>query len=149
MAGSPPDPPPARQDPMPQPPPFTINNSTCPNGTVRVSLEGELDVASAPELLDALDELRSTDTWFVLDLRNLHFMDSTGLRAVIRVSKQVSDQGRTMRVIRGPDLAQRVFATPGADQMLEFGEPETPNPPRSRRSRKPTTAAPAREGASS
>ena len=28
-----------------EPPPFTINNSTCPNGTVRVSLEGELDIA--------------------------------------------------------------------------------------------------------
>src|SRR4051812_8091592 len=40
----------AREDALPLPPPFTINSSTCPNGTVRVSLEGELDVASAPEL---------------------------------------------------------------------------------------------------
>jgi anti-sigma B factor antagonist len=108
-----------------EPPPFTINSSTCPNGTVRVSLEGELDVASAPELLDALEELRRTDTWFVLDLRKLHFMDSTGLRAVIRVSKQVSDQGRTMRVIRGPELVQRVFEITGADQLVEFVEPES------------------------
>ena len=107
-----------------EPPPFTINSSTCPNGTVRISLEGELDVATAPELLDALDELRSKDTWFVLDLRKLLFMDSTGLRAVIRVSKQVSDQGRTMRVIRGPDLVHQVFEITGADQMVEFVEPE-------------------------
>jgi anti-sigma B factor antagonist len=107
-----------------EPTPFTINSSTCPNGTVRVSLEGELDVASAPELLDALDELRRKDTWFVLDLRKLHFMDSTGLRAVIRVSKQVSDEGRTMRVIRGPDLVQRVFEITGADEMVEFVEPD-------------------------
>ena len=105
------------------PQPFTINNTTCPNGTVRVSLEGELDVASAPELLDALDELRSKDTWFELDLRKLQFMDSTGLRAVIRVSKQVSDEGRTMRVIRGPELVQRVFEITGADAMVEFVEP--------------------------
>src|SRR4051794_18281000 len=105
------------------PVPFTINNTMCPNGTVRVSLEGELDVASAPELLDALDELRSKDAWFELDLRKLEFMDSTGLRAVIRVSKQVSDAGRTMRVIRGPDLVQRVFEITGADEMVEFVEP--------------------------
>jgi anti-sigma B factor antagonist len=107
-----------------QPPPFTINSSTCANGDVRVSLEGELDVASAPELLDALDELRRKDTWFVLDLRKLLFMDSTGLRAVIRVSKQVSAQGRTMRVIRGPELVQRVFEITGADELVEFVEPE-------------------------
>jgi anti-sigma B factor antagonist len=112
-----------------EPPPFTINNSTCPNGTVRVSLEGELDIASAPEFLDALDELRLQETWFVLDLRKLHFMDSTGLRAVIRVSKQVADAGRTMRVIRGPELVQRVFEITGADEMLEFIELESPERP--------------------
>jgi anti-sigma B factor antagonist len=105
------------------PAPFTINSTMCPNGTVRVSLEGELDVASAPELLDALDELRSKETWFELDLRKLQFMDSTGLRAVIRTSKQISDAGRTMRVIRGPDLVQRVFEITGADEMVEFVEP--------------------------
>jgi len=37
---------------------------------------------TAPELVDALDELRLKPTWFVLDLRKLaSFMDSTGLRA--------------------------------------------------------------------
>jgi anti-sigma B factor antagonist len=136
MPGKPPHTPIARQDAMLdrsgegapyEPPPFTINSSTCPNGTVRVSLEGELDVASAPELLDALDELRRKETWFVLDLRKLHFMDSTGLRAVIRVSKQVSDQGRTMRVIRGPDLVQKVFEITGADALVEFVEPDAPS----------------------
>ena len=106
-----------------EPQPFTINSTPCADGTVRVSLEGELDVATAPELLDALDELRSKDTWFELDLRKLQFMDSTGLRAVIRVSKQVSEEGRTMRVIRGPDLIQRVFEITGADEMVEFVEP--------------------------
>ena len=112
-----------RGDEPSKPPPFTINSSTCPNGTVRVSLEGELDVASAPELLDTLEELRRKDTWFVLDLRKLQFMDSTGLRVVIRVSKQVTDAGRTMRVIPGPDLVQKVFEVTGADEMVEFVEP--------------------------
>ena len=112
-----------RGDEPPKPSPFTINSSTCPNGTVRVSLEGELDVATAPELLDTLEELRRKDTWFVLDLRKLEFMDSTGLRAVIRVSRQVTDAGRTMRVIRGPALVQKVFEVTGADEMVEFVEP--------------------------
>jgi anti-anti-sigma factor len=120
-----------RQDPMfkrhgtgpfEQPPPFTINSTTCPNGTVRVSLEGELDIVTAPELLDTLDELRRTQTWFVLDLRRLRFMDSTGLRAVIRVSRQVSADGMTMRIIRGPRLVQRVFEITGAHEMVEFVE---------------------------
>jgi len=109
-----------------EPHPFSISNSTCPDGTVRVSLRGELDVASAPELVDALEELRRSDTWFVLDLRKLLFMDSTGLRAVIRVSKQVNADGRAMRVIRGPELVHRVFELTGADEMVEFVEPNRP-----------------------
>ena len=106
---------------------FAISNRTCPDGTVRVSLQGELDVASAPELVHALEELRRSDTWFVLDLRDLHFMDSTGLRAVIRVSKQASSQGRTLRVIRGNETVHRVFELTGADEMVEFVEPEQPD----------------------
>ena len=106
-----------------RPPAFTINSTTCPNGTVRVSPEGELDVATAPELLDALEELRAKDTWFVLDLRKLHFMDSTGLRVVVRVSREVNEGGRTMRVIRGSDLVQKVFEVTGADEMVEYVDP--------------------------
>jgi len=109
-----------------QPHPFSISSSTCPDGTVRVSLGGELDVASAPELVETLEELNSNDTWFVLDLRKLLFMDSTGLRAVIRVSKQVNADGRAMRVIRGPELVHRVFELTGADEMVEFVEPDRP-----------------------
>jgi len=108
----------------PEPRHFEITSSTCPDGTVRLSLEGELDMASAPELVEALEELRAKDTWFVLDLRKLHFMDSTGLRAVVRVSKQVSAQGRSMRVIKGPDLVQKVFEITGADEMVEFVDAE-------------------------
>ena len=107
---------------------FAINSSTRPDGTVRVSLQGELDVASAPELVHALEKLRRSDTWFELDLRDLHFMDSTGLRAVIRVSKQVSSQGRTLRIIRGNETVHRVFELTGADAMVEFVEPEKPDP---------------------
>jgi anti-sigma B factor antagonist len=102
---------------------FAITNSTCPDGTVRVSLQGELDVASAPELVEALDELRQADTWFVLDLRKLQFMDSTGLRAVIRVSKQANARGHSLRVIRGNEIVHKVFELTGADAMVEFVEP--------------------------
>jgi hypothetical protein len=31
-----------------------------------------------------------------------------------------------MPVIRGPELVQRVFEITGADEMVEFVEPETP-----------------------
>ena len=105
------------------PHPFAVSNSTCPDGTVRVSLHGELDVATAPTLVEAIDELRRNDAWFVLDLRKLHFMDSTGLRVVIRVSREVSAGGRTMRVIRGPDLVQKVLEVTGADEMVEYVDP--------------------------
>src|SRR5947208_2326947 len=51
------------------------------NGRVRVRLEGELDVVTAPRLAKALHEAEATaPEVLMVDLRGLTFMDSTGIR---------------------------------------------------------------------
>jgi anti-anti-sigma factor len=51
---------------------------------VRVVPVGELDLATAPELEAQLHELRTSGfERVVLDLRELHFVDSTGIRVIV------------------------------------------------------------------
>lgn len=54
------------------------------NGWLRLSLAGELDLASTPLLEDRLARLRALKDPVRLDLSNLHFIDSTGLQLLIR-----------------------------------------------------------------
>src|SRR5439155_4034554 len=53
-------------------------------GSPRVTVAGELDLATAEQLEAQLKQVESSGPGtLVLDLRELEFMDSTGLRAVI------------------------------------------------------------------
>ena len=54
------------------------------NGLHRLVLSGELDLASADTLVDAVSKLCAEGTkQIVLDIGELEFIDSTGLRAIL------------------------------------------------------------------
>lgn len=93
-------------------------------GTVRVVPHGELDMATCPELERHLRELR--DAGFdrvVLDLRELTFMDSSGLRAIIREDAAARAEGRTFSLVAGPPAVQRTFEVACVVERLPFIHP--------------------------
>jgi anti-sigma B factor antagonist len=55
---------------------------------VVVSLSGDLDLATAPELRTALLEALTERTKLVVDMTELRFLDSTGLGVLVRVHKR-------------------------------------------------------------
>lgn len=58
------------------------------DGTVVIALTGELDMASAPELEEAIDRaIASAARSVIVDLRQLEFMDSTGIRLLVAAHK--------------------------------------------------------------
>jgi anti-anti-sigma factor len=86
--------------------------------TARVALAGELDIATAPALEQALGELSADVEQLLLDLRQLAFIDSTGLRVVLGLANGFGENSARVVVVRGPDPVQRVFALTGADREL-------------------------------
>jgi anti-anti-sigma factor len=68
-------------------------------------LEGELDVATAGRL-DPLLEM--TDREIVLDVERLTFIDSSGLRAVLRLALE-HDDDRPVTLRRPSSVARRVL----------------------------------------
>jgi anti-anti-sigma factor len=55
------------------------------NGVARLALRGELDLATAPKLEGHLEQVEQDGVRaVVLDLRDLTFVDSTGLHAFLR-----------------------------------------------------------------
>jgi anti-sigma B factor antagonist len=76
--------------------------------TVVVALTGELDIASAPELERAVPPLAAGDT-LVIDLRELAFLDSSGVHALMRLDVAAREHGWSLVVVRGGPDVQRIL----------------------------------------
>jgi anti-sigma B factor antagonist len=87
---------------------------------------GELDLDTAPQLEAELEAVRSDGAGrLVLDMRALTFMDSTGLRLVIRWDTAAKEEGFEFAIVPGPEVVQRVFRLTGMHDHV----PVAPPPP--------------------
>lgn len=83
-----------------------------------VVLEGELDLATMERVGRELERAGGTDArLIVVDLRELEFMDCSGLRVVWAAHRR---EGERLVLIRGPDHVQRVFEVTGLATSLAF-----------------------------
>lgn len=90
-------------------------------GDHRLEVSGELDLASAGRLQAAIEGLRSGETTGVtIDLSEVSFMDSTGLRALLMGHRLCEERGYDFRLIPGPPVVQRLFELAGLLNTLPF-----------------------------
>lgn len=89
-----------------------------------VILTGELDISEAPRVERELEAIQNErPRCVVIDLRNLTFMDSSGLRLIISAYQRLDAAGAKLQLIPGPDAIQRIFSVTRLDERLEFVEP--------------------------
>ena len=110
--------------------------------SVSVRPVGELNLATAPVVEAELGELWSLGfTRLALDLREVRFLDSTGLRLVMAWTASAAADGFAFGVIPGPPEVQRLFALAGmADRVTVWsagGEAPASEERRRRRFRTP------------
>jgi anti-sigma B factor antagonist len=89
----------------------------------RVVLElcGELDLLAAPQLQRELDGVAvPAKSILVLDLQQLEFIDSAGLRVIIAAQDRARDDGREFAVTRSTTQVERVFEIVGAGKLLRI-----------------------------
>jgi anti-sigma B factor antagonist len=85
---------------------------------------GELDLDTSSALDQELAAARAAGgDQLVLDMRALTFMDSTGLRLVIRWDTDAREQGFQFAIVPGPEVVQRVFRLTGMDEHLRVAPP--------------------------
>lgn len=99
-----------------------------------VVLVGELDMASAPELPAVVSAICADEQrTIVLDLRQLTFIDSSGLQGLLNAHQDCRARGHDLRVIPGAENIQRVLELTGMNKMLSFTDAATlhadENPP--------------------
>jgi anti-sigma B factor antagonist len=86
---------------------------------VQVSVRGELDIATLPELEQVVRSHRSPDLErLVIDLRGLSFLDSMSIELLLRLHEELAEAGAELLVVQGPRAVQRVFELTGLDRVL-------------------------------
>ena len=87
-----------------------------------VRAAGELDVAAVPQLRDAVHAARRQAGHVVLDLREVSFLDSFALQALIALQHGGSDRP-SFHVVPGEGI-QRVLDLTGSRAALHWISPE-------------------------
>jgi len=102
---------------------FEISQLDCGKG---LKVVGELDIGTAPQLDEALHDIPAEHE-FVLDLSELTFLDSCGVRSILELARTRNGNGPI--VLLDPSRAvSRVFDIIGIDQHPGLELRTTPPP---------------------
>jgi anti-sigma B factor antagonist len=84
-------------------------------------LSGDLDVSSADQVEAIIRQAFSPGTAaVVLDLREVTYMDSSGLRVIVAAAQLCEQHGSEFALVPGPPEVQRVFELTGISEHLPF-----------------------------
>lgn len=90
-------------------------------GTSVIALRGELDLASSGALEEELTRvLASGSGEIVIDLRELEFMDSMGLGALIGAHRRAQEANRPFSLVRGCGQVQRLLELTSVAERMTF-----------------------------
>jgi anti-anti-sigma factor len=97
-----------------------------------MSLAGDLDLATAPAVADAVAGLLAGARveQLLVDLAEVRVLDSSGVRALLQARKAVTEHGAGFAVGRPGEVVARVLQMAAVDQLLGVdgaGSPPEPS----------------------
>jgi anti-sigma B factor antagonist len=95
------------------------------NGLTWVTLDGQLDLARAPELERRLDAIPRARMDVRLDLSRLTFVDSAGLSVLLRLANRAEEHGRRVMLVHTrPEVARLLWLVDVAGRFQIEGVPQ-------------------------
>jgi anti-anti-sigma factor len=84
-----------------------------------ISLEGKMDAISAPEFEDQMGEwLEQGETSFIINLGEVNYMSSAGLRSILIVAKKLKEQNGKLIFVNLREEVQKIFRISGFSSMI-------------------------------
>lgn len=101
------------------PPPFACDYKADGFGSVRVHVEGELDLATVPEFRLALRGAQSGAKIVSLDLQGLSFIDCCALAVILEADAFARRTESKLILVRGSGQVDRVMTLTGVLERME------------------------------
>lgn len=88
-----------------------------------VTVSGELDVATVPELEKVLVPIRQAGTHDIhVNLENLSYMDSTGLGLFVGTLKSLNQNNKELYILGVNNRIKRLFEITGLSELMHVNE---------------------------
>jgi anti-sigma B factor antagonist len=87
-------------------------------GHVLITVAGEIDIATAPQLRDRLAALAASGRRLVVDLAQVSFLGAAGLDVLAAAARQARARGGGLGVVSPRPLVRRLFAITGLDRQI-------------------------------
>ena len=103
------------------PVPFQVQVGDLEHGVRTISVQGELDLSTAPQLEGPLEETLATGEGSVLiDLSSCEFIDSTGIALIVRAWQRLdsAEGGRGLFICSHNDQVRRVLEITGLELSI-------------------------------
>lgn len=98
------------------------------DGLPVLEIAGELDASSSASLPDRLLPLIPADQQVSLDLSQVPYISSAGLRTLLLAYRRAQESGARIRLTRLPDQVRFVMATTGFLELFELEEADHISP---------------------
>jgi len=100
---------------------FSVSVTADADGGALVAVTGEVDVATADQVWAAVIEAMTTWTGdVVVDLSGVTFLDSQGIRALIRAHKDCGVDAARLSLRSPSSQVREVFEITGLDRVLQI-----------------------------
>ena len=96
--------------------PFAIKTSF-EDGLFSVSIQGRMDTITAPELLQRFQEIPGKATAIEINVENMAYVSSAGLRVLLMMYKSIEDKTR-FKMSGVSEAVREILETTGFDQFL-------------------------------
>jgi anti-sigma B factor antagonist len=84
-----------------------------------VLVRGEVDTYTSPQLTAALDDaMRECQGTFVVDLSDVHFLDSSGVSVLVHARAVLGREDRTLLIVCPPGPPRRIFELSNIADLL-------------------------------
>lgn len=102
---------------------LTFEEDGAGDGTV-LSVSGEIDMLTVPELRSKVDDLDVAHRTLVLDLHGVEFVDSSGLGALLGIKKQQDRGGGRLVLSRMSPPVARILQITRMDGVFTVADAE-------------------------
>lgn len=91
----------------------------------KLTVRGEVDIATVPGLLaDAERSMDAKRPRLEIDLKDLTFIDSSGLAALVQIQKAAGERGITVVLTGASAATRRLLELTGLDHVFTIAPPE-------------------------
>jgi anti-sigma B factor antagonist len=107
----------------PTPSALCLTEETLEPSALLLTVEGELDIATTPELRTRLNAVVDAGlSRLVIDLRPVSFLDSVAMATLLHTRKRLGESGRIAVVVAADSYVRLIFEVAGMPRCIDVFE---------------------------